>query len=48
MGDILQISLAKIFARKKIKLAGNLPYNIATQVLLSGSLNGASIFPPWF
>jgi 16S rRNA (adenine1518-N6/adenine1519-N6)-dimethyltransferase len=32
-GDILQVSLAEIFAGKKIKLAGNLPYNIATQVL---------------
>ena len=32
-GDILQAPLAEIFAGKKIKLAGNLPYNIATQVL---------------
>jgi len=32
-GDILQAPLAEICAGKKIKLAGNLPYNIATQVL---------------
>lgn len=32
-GDILRTSLAEIIAGKKIKLAGNLPYNIATQVL---------------
>ncbi len=32
-GDILQVSLAEILAGKKIKLAGNLPYNISTQVL---------------
>ncbi len=32
-GDILQAPLAEIFAGKKIKLAGNLPYSIATEVL---------------
>jgi 16S rRNA (adenine1518-N6/adenine1519-N6)-dimethyltransferase len=32
-GDILRAPLAEIFTGKKIKLAGNLPYNIATQVL---------------
>lgn len=32
-GDILQTPVKEIFAGKKIKLAGNLPYSMATQVL---------------
>ncbi|HSK31490.1 MAG TPA: 16S rRNA (adenine(1518)-N(6)/adenine(1519)-N(6))-dimethyltransferase RsmA, partial [Candidatus Limnocylindria bacterium] len=32
-GDILHIHLADILPRKKIKLAGNLPYSISTPVL---------------
>jgi 16S rRNA (adenine1518-N6/adenine1519-N6)-dimethyltransferase len=32
-GDILEVALAELLPSKKIKLAGNLPYNISTPVL---------------